>query len=239
MTLAFTCNTMPDVSFCMTYACVLDCRPRSKLDADRVVYCGIERCFFEVTVVQGWFRYRISKRLVTTDSSRDQPPCPPNLGETMDSIRSQMLAPQRMLSPPLLGPNAPQISTPLSPGKPAVPVLPSPLLDSPQEHVAAQDWVVAQESVAEQSADAAQAVKAHQHRVADGRTEACPDEAQTVEPRSQNNLCTTRTQSLSDRCQSTTLQTTVRSGRVSVDGVSSGSISARRPGLLTQEFNRV
>ena len=62
-------------------------RPRTRLESERVVYCGIERCFFEVSIRSGVFRYAMSKRVVTTDSSKDAPPCPPNLGAIMDKAR--------------------------------------------------------------------------------------------------------------------------------------------------------
>lgn len=77
------------------------CRPRKKLDLERVVYCGIERCFFEVSIDKGMFRYQISKVLVTTDSARNDsaPPCPPDLGKTMASIRQSTMRSGRMLSP--------------------------------------------------------------------------------------------------------------------------------------------
>jgi hypothetical protein len=67
------------------------CRPRTRLERERVVYCGIERCFFEVSIRGGVFRYEMSKRLVTTDSSRDAPPCPPNLGAIMDQARKSLM----------------------------------------------------------------------------------------------------------------------------------------------------
>lgn len=74
-------------------------RPRKKLDLERVVYCGIERCFFEVSIDKGLFRYQLSKHLVTTDSARNAPPCPPDLGKTMDSIRQSTLRSAHTLSP--------------------------------------------------------------------------------------------------------------------------------------------
>lgn len=55
------------------------------------MYCGIERCFFEVSIRGGVFRYEMSKRLVTTDSTRDAPPCPPNLGAIMDKARKSLI----------------------------------------------------------------------------------------------------------------------------------------------------
>ena len=79
------------------------CRPRKKLDLERVVYCGIERCFFEVGIDKGLFRYQLSKHLVTTDSARNAPPCPPDLGKTMDSIRQSTMRSGRALSPQASG----------------------------------------------------------------------------------------------------------------------------------------
>jgi hypothetical protein len=63
-------------------------RPRTKMDTERVVYCGIERCFFEVSVRNGIFHYTMSKRKVTTDSSRDSPPFPPNVSAILASARA-------------------------------------------------------------------------------------------------------------------------------------------------------
>lgn len=211
-----------------------DCRPRSKLDADRVVYCGIERCFFEVTIVQGWFRYRISKRLVTTDSSRDQPPCPPNLGETMDSIRSRMLAPQRTHSPPMGAANAAQRSTPpLSPAIPAEPLCTVPPVESAHDHLAAPD------PEAVQQADVAHSLRRWQGVAADVWENHYTGEALTEAQGDNMRSCSAITQGFSVSGQPATVPHTVRTGRVSVDAASTGSVSARRPGLLTQEFNRV
>jgi hypothetical protein len=56
------------------------------------VYCGIERCFFEVSIRTGVFRYAMSKRVVTTDSSKDVPPVPPNLGQIMARARRSSLS---------------------------------------------------------------------------------------------------------------------------------------------------
>ena len=77
---------------------VIACRPRFRLDKERVVYCGIERCFFEVTIRGGIFRYTMSKRVVTTDSNKELPPCPPNLGAIMDKMRNSFGTSQRGLS---------------------------------------------------------------------------------------------------------------------------------------------
>lgn len=62
------------------------------------MYCGIERCYFEVAIDRGLFRYQLSKHLVTTDSARNASPCPPDLGKTMDSIRQSTMRSGRMLS---------------------------------------------------------------------------------------------------------------------------------------------
>jgi hypothetical protein len=93
------CNALPGLEVCIVSCCVVLCtpmetpcdsncvfRPRKKLDFERVVYCGIERCFFEVSIDKGLFRYQLSKHLVTTDSTRNAPPCPPDLAKTMASI---------------------------------------------------------------------------------------------------------------------------------------------------------
>jgi hypothetical protein len=58
------------------------------MESERVVYCGIERCFFEVNIRNGIFQYVFSKRAVTTDSSRDGPPCPQHLASLMATSRS-------------------------------------------------------------------------------------------------------------------------------------------------------
>ena len=206
------------------------CRPRSKLDADRVVYCGIERCFFEVTVIQGWFRYRISKRLVTTDSSLDQPPCPPNLGETMDSIRSQMLAPLRLHSPPVQGPlQAPYSTPPLSPAMEAV------TLGTAQVLVNTNTGVYGIEPAADRLPGFGHAADMAGAAIAD---------APAPESKCALAACSTcHHVPLVPSVQSTTavssMPPSIRVGRPSVDGASNGSLSAKRPGLLTQEFCRV
>jgi hypothetical protein len=64
------------------------CRPRKRLESERVVYCGIERCFFEVNIRNGIFQYVFSKRVVNTDSRKDGPPCPPHLSAIMATTRS-------------------------------------------------------------------------------------------------------------------------------------------------------
>lgn len=204
------------------------CRPRSKLDADRVVYCGIERCFFEVTVVQGVFRYRISKRHVTTDSSRDQPPCPPNLGETMDSIRNSML-PQRMHSPPILGSQTVHCGIPASPSTPA-PKRPAQLSEE------ARNISVRQEGVARESAVSEPVPAVHLSEI-DLAAGPC-----IVQSRDSNQTLETHVQYESDACSAHGVdhprqRDVLQSGRLSVDANNAGC--RKRPGLLTQEFNRV
>lgn len=171
---------------------------------------------------------------MTTDSSRDQPPCPPNLGETMDSIRSRMLAPHRTHSPPVVATNAAQCSTPpLSTAVPAVPLCAAPPAKSSQDQVAAQDLEPVQQT------DVAHGLRRRQSDAADEQADEYTDEAQTAAPDNNVKSCSTITQRPSVSGQSTMIPKTVRTGRLSVDAASTGSVSARRPGLLTQEFNRV
>ena len=64
-----------------------------------MVYCGIERCFFEVNIRNGVFTYAVSKRHVNTDTNKDGPPCPPNLGAIMHRARNA--SSHRAAPPPL------------------------------------------------------------------------------------------------------------------------------------------
>jgi hypothetical protein len=62
------------------------------------VYCGFERIFLEVSIDKGVLRYYWSKNLVSTDSARSNPPCPPDLVERMEGRRQSSLCSGRMPS---------------------------------------------------------------------------------------------------------------------------------------------